>query len=204
MDTSLFPTKGNLMLCKNTLKLSKQGFELLDKKRNNLIHEMMEQIEKAKLLQEKIDSTFMSAYKALETANIMMGALTVEHISMSVPVDNAFDLKFKSIMGVEIPFIKNSGQGTLKPGYGITRTHPSLDEAYVRFDDVKKLVCELAEVENTVYRLAYNIRKTQKRANALENIIIPKYENTIKVISSALEEKEREEFTRLKVIKKIK
>ena len=60
---------------------------------------------------------------------------------------------------------------------------------------------ELAEVEGSVYRLAVAIKKTQKRANALNNIMIPKFTATIKFITEALEEKEREEFSRLKVIK---
>ena len=79
-----------------------------------------------------------------------------------------------------------------------------LDEAYFKFDAVKKLTAELAEVENSVYRLANAIRKTQKRANALKNIMIPRFEETVKFITNALDEKDREEFSRLKVIKRQK
>ena len=79
----------------------------------------------------------------------------------------------------------------------------SLDEACQQFEKVKELTIRLAEVENSAYRLAYNIQKTQKRANALSNITIPKYENRAREIQEYLEEKEREEFTRLKVIKKM-
>lgn len=80
----------------------------------------------------------------------------------------------------------------------------TLDEAYLRFAEVKQLTAELAEVENSVYRLADAIKKTQKRANALKNIMIPRFEETVKFITNALEEKEREDFSRLKVIKKQK
>ena len=69
---------------------------------------------------------------------------------------------------------------------------------------MKELTIRLAQVETSAYRLAYNIKKTQKRANALQNITIPRYESLTKSIQSALEEKEREEFTRLKVIKRMK
>jgi V/A-type H+-transporting ATPase subunit D len=79
----------------------------------------------------------------------------------------------------------------------------SLDEACQQFNRVKELTIRLAEVENAAYRLAYNIKKTQKRANALQNITIPKYTKLVKEIQEYLEEKEREEFTRLKVIKKM-
>ena len=76
-----------------------------------------------------------------------------------------------------------------------------MDEAYIKFDRVKRLTAELAEVENSVYRLATAVNKTQKRANALKNIIIPRYTSTVKYITDSLEEKEREDFSRLKVIK---
>ena len=78
----------------------------------------------------------------------------------------------------------------------------SLDEACQQFEKVKELTIRLAEIENSAYRLAYNIKKTQKRANALSNITIPKYEKLSREIQDYLEEKEREEFTRQKVVKK--
>ena len=88
--------------------------------------------------------------------------------------------------------------------FGIHSSNDSLDKAYNKFNEVKELTAELAEVENSVYRLANSIKKTQKRANALKNITIPKYEQLTKDIGDALEEREREEFTRLKVIKRMK
>ena len=80
-------------------------------------------------------------------------------------------------------------------------TDPTIDEAYSCFREVKRLTADLAEVENSVYRLADSIKKTQKRANALKNIMIPRFEEGVKFITEALEEKDREEFSRLKVIK---
>ena len=85
--------------------------------------------------------------------------------------------------------------------YSLYRTNSTLDEAFLCFEKVKKLTVVLAEVENSAFRLANAIRKTQRRANALKNIIIPNFEVTVKFITEALEEKEREEFSRLKVIK---
>ena len=87
--------------------------------------------------------------------------------------------------------------------YGFTTTSSALDEAYLKFHQVKDLIRRLAEVETSIYRLAVAIRKTQKRANALQNIVIPGLDQTIRVITEALEEKEREEFVRLKVIKRM-
>ena len=203
MDITLFPTKSNLMLAKNSLRLSKQGYELLDKKRNVLIREMMELIERAKKVQASIDEVFSTAYKALTAANIMMGSSNVEQISLSVPVEDSVNISSRSVMGVEIPHVTaESDDGVCR--YGAYRTSASLDEAYAAFKKVKQLTLELAEVESAVYRLAVSIKKTQKRANALKNIMIPKYEQITKDIQSALEEKEREDFSRLKVIKKMK
>lgn len=201
MDTTLFPTKGNLINSKNTLKLSRQGYELLDKKRNILIREMMALIEKAKVIQSNIDVTFTEAYSALQTANVTVGISTVEQIGEEVDEEQGVHVNTRSIMGVEIPIVTLEEE-SIKPQFGFSRTNISLDEAFQKFAKVKKLTVELAEVENAIYRLAINIKRTQKRANALKNIMIPRYENITKYIQNALEEKEREEFTRLKMIKK--
>ncbi len=203
MDPNTFPTKGNLMLAKNSLALSRQGYELMDKKRNILIRELMDLIEQATDIQKEIDVTFTSAYQALQKANIQMGIHEVEALSLNVPVENSISIKRRSVMGTEIPKVEYEGR-ELKPSYAFYGTKMSLDEACEKFEKVKELAIRLAQIETSAYRLAYNIKKTQKRANALQNITIPKYEALTKSIQGALEEKEREEFTRLKVIKRMK
>ena len=85
--------------------------------------------------------------------------------------------------------------------YGLESTNSRIDEAYLQFQKIKELTMALAEVDNSVYRLANAISKTQKRANALKNIVIPRYREQIRNISDQLEEKDREEFSRMKVIK---
>lgn len=203
MDPNTFPTKGNLILAKNSLALSRQGYDLMDKKRNILIRELMDLIAEASDIQEEIDATFTSAYRALQKANIQMGIHEVERISEAVPVENSIRIMRRSVMGTEIPKVEYE-KGELKPAYSFYGTKMSLDEACQQFNRVKELTIRLAEIENSAYRLAYNIKKTQKRANALQNITIPKYEKLSKEILEYLEEKEREEFTRQKVIKKMK
>lgn len=203
MDPNTFPTKGNLILAKNSLTLSKQGYELMDKKRNILIRELMDLISEATDIQEEIDVTFSTAYRALQKANIQMGIHEVERISLAVPVEESIRIKRRSVMGTEIPKVEYK-KPEQKPAYSFYGTKMSLDEACQQFNKVKELTIRLAEIENSAYRLAYNIKKTQKRANALSNITIPKYEGLVKEITEYLEEKEREEFTRLKVIKKMK
>ncbi len=201
MNPNTFPTKGNLILAKNSLKLAKQGYELMDKKRNILMRELMDLIDKAKNVQTEIDSTFSSAYLALQQANIEMGISTVSELSNTIPEENSIEIKQRSIMGTEIPLVEYS-KTPGKPSYAFFQTTLSLDEATKRFGKVKELTIRLSMIENSAYRLATNINKTQKRANALKNITIPYYTALTQEIQNALEEKEREEFTRLKVIKR--
>ena len=203
MDPNTFPTKGNLILAKNSLALSRQGYELMDKKRNILIREMMNLVDQARDIQTQIDETFRAAYSALQKANMELGIDFVQQISHTVPIENSIRIKTRSVMGTEIPLVEYD-KTTNVPTYAYYSTKVSLDEAKVAFEKVKELSIRLSMVENSAIRLANNIKKTQKRANALKNITIPKFEALTRDITNALEEKEREEFTRLKVIKKMK
>ena len=201
MALKVVPTKGNLIAMKKSLQLANLGYNLMDQKRNILIKEMMTLLDDVKLIRDQITSSYQEAYDALQEANISMGLIT--DIVNSTPEDYGISIAYRSVMGVEIPKIAYDKQ-PLKMTYDIERSNSKVDYAYNCFYNVKQLTVLLAEVENSVYRLANTIRKTQKRANALRNISIPRFESTIKVISEALEEKEREEFTRQKVIKEMK
>lgn len=198
MANQVVPTKGNLLATKKSLELSRTGFELLDRKRNILIREMMALIDRANSIQGKIDQTYEDAYTALQRANITLGICG--ELSQTVPLDDGLNVAYRSVMGVEIPMVSLTPRDIPIP-FGLNTTNILLDDAYNKFNEVKRLTAELAEVENSVYRLADAIKKTQKRANALKNIMIPRFEQTVKFITDALEEKEREEFSRLKVIK---
>lgn len=198
MRNNVFPTKGNLLSTKKSLALAKMGFELLDRKRNILVREMMQLIDKANTLRDQINEVYTQAYKALQMANITLGIC--EDIAKSVPVEQGIKITYRSVMGVEIPTVTIDTSEFQMP-YGFLGSNSQLDKAYICFYKAKLTTVELAEIENSVYRLANAIKKTQSRANALKNIIIPDFEETSKFITDALEEKEREEFSRLKVIK---
>ena len=195
----VIPTKGNLLNIKKSLGLATLGYSLLDRKRNILIREMMALIDDAKAIRGEIEETYKEAYLALQNANITLGIC--ENAAKAVPVETGVHITYRSVMGVEIPKVKLHPNPT-KPYYGFQSTNAALDNAYVQFQKVKQLTATLAEIENSVYRLANAIKKTQKRANALKNIIIPRFEADSKFIADALEEKEREDFSRLKIIKK--
>ena len=204
MAIQAIPTKGNLMATKKSLELAKNGFELLDRKRNILVRELMALIDHASKIKNKIDSTYSSAYLALQKANITLGIC--DELSNTIKEDNSLELSYRSVMGVEIPIVSISDEKEESSGvpYGLYSSNSMLDEAYLKFIEVKKLTADLAEIENSVYRLADAIKKTQKRANAHKNIMIPRFEETVKFITDSLDEKDREEFSRLKVIKNSK
>ena len=197
--TNVAPTKGNLLSTRRSLALATMGYELMDKKRNILVREMMNLIGKADELRGKIDSTYETAYNALQNANITLGVC--ESIAQSAPIDDNLSMSFRSVMGVELPTVSLETQD-IDICYDFSSSNSAFDSAYISFHNVKLMLAELAEIENSVFRLAVAIKKTQSRANALKNIIIPGLDSTIRSISSALNEKEREEFSRLKVIKK--
>ena len=194
----IFPTKSNLMAAQKSLALALLGYELMDRKKNILVREMMQLVEDAKTVRKEINECYAEAYHYLRLANTTLGICG--NFARTVPVDESLDIDFKSVMGVEIPIIK-SEESTAAPYFGLTSTNGYLDKAYLCFNEAKRKTVHLAEVESGVYRLADAVKKTRKRANALNNIMIPRFRNTIKFISESLDEKEREDFTRLKVIK---
>ncbi len=198
MEQQVFPTKGNLMLSKKALQLATLGYDLLDRKRNILIRELMKLVDKAQMLRSSIEDTYSEAYKALQQANISLGVVTP--FAQCVPIENGITISSQSVMGVELPTVTLDKNPT-KVYYGFARTTTSLDRAYIAFEKVKEMTAVLAEVETGIYRLSVAIRKTQRRANALQNIIIPRNRDIVKYITDSLDEKDREEFSRLKVIK---
>ncbi len=194
----IFPTKSNLMATQKSLELALLGYELMDRKKNILVREMMTLVDDAKTVRQEINDCYQKAYYYLRLANTTLGVCG--SFSRTVPVDDSLDIDFKSVMGVEIPIIK-SAETLIEPYFGLASTNGYLDQAYICFNEAKKKTLKLAEIESGVYRLADAVKKTRKRANALNNIMIPKFRRTIKFISESLDEKEREDFTRLKVIK---
>ena len=159
MSFSVFPTKGNLINIKRSLMLAKLGFDLMDKKRNILVREMMSLIDTAKSIRGEIESTFDMAYKALQTANITLGIC--ESIAKGIEVETGIEIKYKSVMGVEIPKVTINSEFDTR-AYGFSGTNSQLDIAYICFDKAKRISVVLAEVENSVYRLANEIKKTQR------------------------------------------
>ncbi len=202
MAEQVFPTKGNLIKTKRQLAQAIMGFELMDRKRNVLVHEIVAMADTAKAIRSDIDITYAEAYKALETANITLGL--VGNLAQMFPIENSLSLSSHSVMGVELPTLAAEIISHKRPIYAMERTNSAFDRAYMCFNKVKVLTVQLAQTENSIFRLANSIKKTQKRANALKHIIIPRLKAQVKFITDSLDEKEREEFSRQKVIKRRK
>ncbi|KLO23793.1 V-type ATP synthase subunit D [Marinitoga sp. 1197] len=195
------PTKGNLINLKQQIILAKQGHDLLEKKRNIIMKELVDLIDQAKSVQDRILKIFNRAYESLQLANLDLGIENVEEYANGVLEYDNLKIRFRSIMGVEVPEIYKEEQKIDIP-YEIYRTDAALDQAYIYFKTVLELIIEASMIENKVYKLAHEVKKTKKRVSALENIVIPQLQSSIKFIQDTLEEFEREEFFKLKKLKR--
>lgn len=189
------------MKIKNTIKLSNQGQELLEKKKYILMKEKEKYVAKCIELREKLKNASERGYLMLRRTNVDIGIEEVNNIARGIKLEDGIDIKYKTVMGVEIPSIVHKEQER-QMNYGIYDTRISLDEAIIEFNNIKDILIELAGLENTIERLTINIEKVQKRSNALKDIIIPRDKKIEKEIQDTLDEREREEFSRLKVLKK--
>jgi V/A-type H+-transporting ATPase subunit D len=203
MEIDRSPTKGNLMQIEKTLELSRSGHSLMDRKRLILMNEIVSLVEKAKQVQDDLTAAYENAYAQMALAEEAVGLFNLQEIAEGIEVEDQINIKVRSIMGSEIPEIDYTEQKADKLPYSLTETSIEVDRTRLAFEEVKKLQIKLAEIENTAYRLANNIQKTQKRVNALQNVTIPQLESAQRDINNELEEKEREEFTRMKAVKRV-
>ena len=201
MATKLAPTRGNLVKLTRSMQMAKSGHDLLDQKRQVLMMELVRFIDSAKTIQDDVERIFGEAYESLQKANLSLGIDAVQNISDSVPVTSDITVRLHSVMGVEIPDLDPLDDETV-PSYSFLTSSGAMDAAYAHFRKVMVLLGRLAEVETSVYRLAVQIRKTHRRVNALEKVVIPSNIAEIRFISDVLEESDREDFTRMKLAQK--
>jgi V/A-type H+-transporting ATPase subunit D len=194
------PTRGNLVKLKKSLSQATSGHDLLEQKRQVLMLELVRHIDSARELQRDVIKIFGDSYGALQRANISLGIDTVEDIAGSVPITNEIVVRLRSVMGVEIPDIDEI-DASVKPSYSLISSTSAMDDAYLSFRKVLFTLVKLAEVETSVYRLAVQIRRTHRRVNALEKVVIPANDRERAFIDSVLEEGEREDFVRMKIAK---
>jgi len=194
------PTRSNLLRMKQELKFAHEGYEILDRKREVLTTELIRMAHDAQELQDEVWKLVAAAYRALEQAKLTMGQEHVERAALAVHETVDVNLKFRGVMGVPIPVVEARGEPP-ETSYSLGDTKATLDKASMTFRKVLERIPELSELVTSVWRLAAELRKTQRRVNALQHIFIPEYEDTVEFIKSALEEREREETFRLKWLK---
>jgi V/A-type H+-transporting ATPase subunit D len=194
------PTRSNLIRVKKELQFAREGYEILDRKREVLTTELVRVAHEAEVHQQEIWKLLTSAYRALEKAQLTLGSDHVEWAALAANKTVDVHLKFRGIMGVAIPVIEATGEPH-EILYSLGDTNAALDEASAMFREVLVRIPEMSMLVTTVWRLAGELRKTQRRVNALQYIFIPNYEATVAFIVSSLEEREREEIFRLKWLK---
>lgn len=203
MAKRVTPTRANLLKQKSQLAFSIKGYNLLDKKRTVLIQEILTLLDEAEEIEGKIEETFAEAYQALQQCAIELGINNVLDYTMSIEQEEEYDLRKRSVMGVDIPeLVVKDNEGVKGAPLGLNSNSPALDIAIQKFNEVKYLSYRLAEVENSAFKLSQEIKKASKSANALSKVRIPELEKNIHYIEDSLEEKEREEHFRIKKVKK--
>jgi len=194
---SMPPTRSNLMVIRQRLHLATEGHRLLEKKRDVLIMEILRMIDDAERIQQQVAEQFARGYAMMQRARVMMGTERVRRFALAHPTGLDVRITPRSIMGVVVPSVEAEvPESPLAYSFGDTSV--ALDQAQREWAEVLALIGQLAEKVTTVWRLALELRRTQRRVNALETIFIPSYLETLTYIEETLEEKDREELFRLK------
>lgn len=194
------PTKSSLLLLGRQLKFALEGFDLLDQKRQILVYELISRLDRATETEARLEVAMQSAYAALREALLDSGSDGIDRAALGVRGDQEVEVTFQSLMGLRLPQAVVRGV-ELGVQFGLSGTSAHLDRALRCFSAVLPLLAEMAVLENTVIRLARELRKTQRRCNALSKVFIPAHRETIGFIAGALEERERESFVILKMLR---
>ncbi len=195
-------TKSNVLRMKEEKEFAQEGYDLLEQKREVLVIEVMGLIETFRKCKKEADESLISAYELLRKAYILLGEESIKKAALSAISREDIQIKDRSIMGIVVPIIiYNQKRGAFNQ-YGFQGTSDCLDKAVKQFSSCLEKLARLAQIEITLLRLASELKKTQRRANALNNLFIPEFNETIKYLEENLEEKEREERFQLKRVKK--
>ncbi len=197
------PTRMELLKLSHRESLADKGRKLLKEKRDALIAEFLEVVKDVRSARKDVESKLRTAYHDLFIAQALIGTRTVGEISGACSREIKVEFAIKNIMGVKVPILSMEKivRKLNERGYGLVNTNSKLDEAARNFEEALELIIKLAEIEETVKKLAQEVEKTKRRVNALEYIIVPRLRATVKYIRMRLEEMERESFIRLKHIK---
>jgi V/A-type H+-transporting ATPase subunit D len=194
------PTKSSLFQVKADLSIAREGFELLEQKREILVMELMRMVEQVKLLERDLDKRVTTAYASLKRMIVTVGRQSSNEISAGIRFPWAVREKQNRLMGIPLPTVEMDVPH-LELKYSFMGTDGSCDRTMVEFFELLSLVARLAEIRTMVWRLAREVKKTQRRVNALEKVVIPDVLETKGFIEGVLEEREREVFFVQKILK---
>lgn len=197
---NIAPTKSNLLAMKEQLSVSEDGYELLEQKREILVMELMHMVEKVKLLEQDIDALIEKAYPALKQMLMQVGGDKVEQIAAGVKYDYNIKEKSMTVGGMVFPSF-DVELPKMQLFYSALGTSSSCDQVISYFFDLLNLLTDMASIRTIVWRLAGEVKKTQRRVNALNKMVIPQTHETVQYIESVLEERERENVFVLKSLK---
>ncbi len=200
--SNVLPTKIELIGTRRRLQTAVRVKKVLDDKRDVLLKRLDEMIQRASEARDEISQPLSDAYLALYDAYLKLGPLRLEGIAANTPPMVEADVSVRRVVDVDIPSIKLS-EKEVGMTYGFADTNVAVDRASMQMRKALPSIFRAAEFENAIFRLAKELERTQRLLNALEYMIIPRYEASIRYIQQTLEEREREEFTRLKHVKKV-
>jgi len=200
--SGVLPTKIELIGTRRRLATAVRVKKVLDDKRDVLLKRLDEMIVQAGQARDEIAQPLSDAYLALYDAYLKLGPLRLEGIAANTPPGMEAEVKVRRVVDVDIPSVKLS-EKEVGMTYGFADTNVAVDRASMQMRRVLPSIFKAAEYENAIFRLAKELERTQRLLNALEFMIIPRYETSIRFIQQTLEEREREEFTRLKHVKRV-
>jgi len=198
------PTRMELTRLKKLHLTAKRGHKLLKDKLDELMKQFLEIVRENKKLREEAEESLNEAYKSFIIARAVMSE---ENLGESLMMPNStveVEVSEKNIMSVHVPVFEFNTDDTTKSDvcpYGFAFTSAELDTAVAAFSEAMEPLLRLAESEKSAQLLAQEIERTRRRVNALENVMIPNYEETIKYIKMKLEENERAGTTRMMKVK---
>lgn len=193
-------TRMELLRLKNRMRLAERGHNLLKEKRDSLIMEFFNAIAEIKETRQTVESALSEAFSALTQAKMIMGPSRVVEFANASNVKSELGISTRSMMGVRVPVLSIT-QTTPDLPYSLTDSSARLDLMSSKFQEALKSIVKLAEIESTVKRLALEIERTKRRVSALETVVIPRLDATARFVKLALEEREREDFFRTKMIR---
>lgn len=198
---SVTATKIELLKYKRSSQVATMVQKILDDKRKVLLKNIEEMITEATKARGGIWEPLQDVYRSVNEAYLSLGSSTIESVAESAPAVMEVDVDVKRVVDVKIPSLNVTERDTKSMPYGLADTNSAIDRAAKQIKETLPKICKAAEYENSIFSLAKALEKTQKLLNALENVIIPQYQQRIKFILSTLEEREREEFAKLKKVK---